>query len=120
MSSPKLGDTGILAGDHTAGCINPLPRAEPGIDPEALLTTGDNMATSEATPQVPPALAEIANGRDHILTPEFCHAIQRKAQTVRKQHAVCGHAFGIKPVKIGNRLLWPVAQVAALLAGGAK
>lgn len=66
---------------------------------------------------IPPALAEIAAGRDHILTPEFGHAINRASQTARKEFCLKGEAYGIRPVKFGNRLLWPVAQIAALLNG---
>lgn len=64
---------------------------------------------------LPPALAEIAAGRDHVLTPEFGRAINRAEQTIRKAYCHNGEAYGIRPVKIGNRLLWPVADIAALL-----
>ena len=73
------------------------------------------MSISTAT--IPVALAAIAAGRDHIDTPEFAHATHAAPQTVRKNHCLTGECFGIRPVKVGNRLLWPVAQVAALLAG---
>ena len=72
---------------------------------------------STASPSV---LAAIAATRDHIQTAEFARAINRATQTVRKNYCLTGHCFGIRPVKFGNRLLWPVAQVAALLEGGAK
>lgn len=68
--------------------------------------------------QTPPALAEIAAGRDHINTGEFAHATDRASQTIRKNYCLTGECFGIRPVKFGNKLLWPVAQIAALLAGG--
>jgi hypothetical protein len=64
-----------------------------------------------------PALAAIAAGRDHILTEEFAKAFNRASQTIRKNYCEKGECFGIRPLKIGNRLLWPVTQVAALLAG---
>ena len=63
------------------------------------------------------ALATIASGRDHINTGEFANFIQRASQTVRKNYCLTGECFGIRPVKFGNKLLWPVAKVAALLAG---
>lgn len=69
---------------------------------------------------LPPALAEIAAGRDHIQTSEFARAITRASQTIRKNYCLTGQCFGIRPVKFGNRLLWPVADIAALLNGGAK
>ncbi len=67
---------------------------------------------------IPPALAEISAGRDHINTNEFAHAIDRADQTIRKNHSLTGECFGIRPVKFGNRLLWPVTQVAVLLQKG--
>lgn len=67
---------------------------------------------------VPPELAAIAAGRDHIDTSEFGRAITRASQTIRKNYCQTGACYGIRPVKIGNRLLWPVAAVANLLNGG--
>ncbi len=69
---------------------------------------------------LPPALAEIARGRDHIQTAEFAKAVNRATQTIRKNYCLAGECFGIRPVKFGNRLLWPVAEIAALLSGGEK
>ncbi|NHZ97483.1 hypothetical protein F2P46_17400 [Massilia sp. CCM 8734] len=70
------------------------------------------------TTTVPPALAQIAVGRDHIQTSEFARATNRVSQTLRKNYCLTGHCFGIRPVKFGNRLLWPVADIAKLLNGG--
>ena len=61
-------------------------------------------------------LAAIAAGRDHITTPELARAANCKPQTIRKQHCLVGSFHGIRPMKLGRRLLWPVAQVVALLA----
>ena len=68
--------------------------------------------------QTPSALAEVAAGRDHINTNEFAHFTRRASQTIRKNYCLTGECFGIRPVKFGNKLLWPIAQIAALLAGG--
>lgn len=68
--------------------------------------------------EIQPALVAIAAGRDHINTGEFAHATDRANQTIRKNYCLTGECFGIRPVKFGNRLLWPVAQVAALLQKG--
>lgn len=65
----------------------------------------------------PSALAEIAAGRDHIQTSEFARATNRASQTIRKNYCLTGECFGIRPVKFGNRLLWPVSDIAALLTG---
>jgi hypothetical protein len=66
------------------------------------------------------SLLAIAAGRDQILTAEFAHATNRACQTVRKNYCLTGECFGIRPVKFGNRLLWPVAEIAVLLTGGAE
>ena len=64
-----------------------------------------------------PALAEIAQGRDLITTSEFAKAASRASQTIRKNFCLTGQCFGIRPIKIGNRLMWPVAEIAKLLNG---
>lgn len=66
----------------------------------------------------PPALAAIAANRDHLDTSEFASAIKRSGQTVRKNFCVQGHAYGIRPKRVGGRLLWPIADVARLLTEG--
>ena len=69
---------------------------------------------------IPPALSVVAKGRDHINSKEFAHAVNKNQQYIRKLHYLAGEVYGIRPIKIGNRLLWPVLQVAALLNGGQK
>lgn len=69
--------------------------------------------------QMPPALAAVAQGRDHIKTAEFAHAMSRATQTILKNHCLTGECFGIRPVKSGKLLLWPVARIAELLTGSA-
>lgn len=73
----------------------------------------------QPTTALPKALAIIAAGRDHIQTVEFARATNRACQTIRKNHCLTGECFGIRPIKFGNRLQWPVAAVAALLTSGA-
>jgi hypothetical protein len=70
---------------------------------------------------IPPALAAIAAGRDHITTAEFARALNKAAQTVRKNFCLTGECYGIRPIKPAgsNGLLWPVAETAALLNGEA-
>jgi hypothetical protein len=65
-------------------------------------------------------LARVAHNRDHISTTEFAHSITRASQTIRKNYCLTGEAFGIRPIKIGSRLLWPVHDIAQLLANGRK
>jgi hypothetical protein len=66
---------------------------------------------------IPPTLAAIAAGRDHIKTEEFARATNRASQTIRKNYCLAGECYGIKPTKFGNRLLWPVVEIGALLNG---
>lgn len=70
--------------------------------------------------EIPEALAAIAAGRDHIRTDEFARATNKTPQTVRKNYCLTGECYGIRPIKVGNSLLWPVAPTVALLKGGAK
>lgn len=68
---------------------------------------------------IPPNLAAVAAGRDHILTDEFARATNRASQTVRKNYCLTGECYGIRPIKFSGRLLWPVAEIAKLLTSGA-
>ena len=63
-------------------------------------------------------LLAIAAGRDHIQTAEFARAVNRANQTIRKNYCVAGHCYGVRPLKFGNKLLWPVSEISALLLGG--
>ena len=65
-------------------------------------------------------LIQIANGRDHIPTSDFAHVTSRAKQTIRKNYCLTGACFGIRPLKFGNRLLWPVSEIAELLNGSQK
>ena len=68
----------------------------------------------------PPGLALIAAGRDLISTEDFAFLISRARHTIRKNYHLTGACFGVRPVKFGNKLLWPVADIATLLNGGAQ
>lgn len=70
-----------------------------------------------ASVAIPPALAIVAQGRDHIKTSEFAHAMSRAPQTILKNHCLTGECFGIRPIKQGKFLLWPVAGIARALSG---
>jgi hypothetical protein len=71
----------------------------------------------DTLPRVPSALTDVSAGRDHISTEEFARATHRASQTIRKNFCLTGECYGIRPVKVGNRLLWPVTAIAALLKG---
>lgn len=67
-------------------------------------------------PELPPGLATIASGRDFLLTEEFAKVVNLSPISVRCKYSARGECFGIRPRKFGNRLLWPVAQIAVLLS----
>jgi len=75
-----------------------------------------NQTNHEVT-NLPPGLSAIAGNRDLITTPEIAQVFNVASQTVRKNYSLTGEAYGIKPTKIGNRLLWSVAQIAEKLKG---
>lgn len=64
-----------------------------------------------------PELACIARGRDVLPTNEAAPAINRAPQTLRKW--ACLENGPIRPVRINGRLAWRVADLQALLSGGA-
>ena len=72
---------------------------------------------TNSTTQIPHGLLSIAGSRDLITTPEFAQVFNVQPQTVRKNYCLTGEAYGIRPTKIGNRLLWSVTKVAAKLQG---
>lgn len=71
----------------------------------------------ELVNNLPPGLSTIAGNRDLITTPEMAQVFNVASQTVRKNYSLTGEAYGIRPTKIGNRLLWSVAQIANKLRG---
>jgi hypothetical protein len=69
------------------------------------------------TNQIPHGLLAVAGDRDLITTPEFARVFNIQPQTARKNYCLTGEVYGIRPTKIGNRLLWSVAKIAAKLQG---
>lgn len=76
-------------------------------------------AMTHAVP-MPPTLATIAAKTDYLRTEELANLLCRASQTIRKAYCLSGHYLSIRPVKLGNRLLWPIKEVAKVLAGGAQ
>ena len=93
------------------------PKSAPHEFPLSASRVHDRSAFADST--LPPALAEVAAGRDFITTMEFARTINRATQTIRALLCRAGHVYGIRPVKIGRTPLWPVAAIAGLLAQGA-
>jgi len=75
-----------------------------------------NQSNQEVT-NLPPGLSAIAGNRDLINTSEFAQIFNVASQTVRKNFSLTGEAYGIRPTKIGNRLLWSVEKIAQRLKG---
>ncbi len=67
--------------------------------------------------EIPRGLSATAGNRDLITTDEFAEALNVTSQTVRKNYCLTGEAYGIKPIKVGGRLLWNVGQIADCLRG---
>ncbi len=67
------------------------------------------------TKKIPQGLLTIAGHRDLITTPEFAQVFNIQPQTVRKNYCLTGEVYGIKPTKVGSRLLWSVAKIAEKL-----
>jgi hypothetical protein len=78
-----------------------------------------DIATRAVPWQTTPAEAvqRCTAGRPHAFTEEFAYLIGKAPQTVRKIYSQTGSCFGIIPLKLGNRLLWPVDAIARLLGG---
>jgi len=64
---------------------------------------------------LPPKLSSIAGDRDWITTGEFASTFSISSQTVRKNFSINGDCYGIKPTKIGGKLLWSVSKIAEKL-----
>lgn len=64
---------------------------------------------------IPQGLRAVAGNRDLITTPEFAQIFNVRPQTVRKNYCQSGEVYGIRPTKIGNRLLWSVNHIAEKL-----
>lgn len=66
---------------------------------------------------IPDGLYATAGNRDLITTGEFAEVLNVASQTIRKNYCLTGEAYGIKPIKVGGRLLWNVSQIADRLKG---
>jgi hypothetical protein len=67
--------------------------------------------------ELPKGLALLAGNRDLVTTTELAKAFNISSQTVRKNYCLTGNCYGIKPTKLGNKLLWPVEKIALRLKG---
>lgn len=65
----------------------------------------------------PTKLQAVAGNRDFLSTNEAATALNKARQTLLKEFCLKGHAYGIRPKKIGGRLLWAVTDIQSLLNG---
>ncbi len=52
-------------------------------------------------------------------TKQAASVLGKSAQTLRKLSCTQGHAFSVRPVKIGQALRWRVSDLKRVLSGGA-
>ncbi len=62
-----------------------------------------------------PGLSAIAGHRDLITTPELAKLLNVSPQTIRKNYCLSGHCYGLKSVKLGNKLLWTVQSITQVM-----
>ena len=68
-------------------------------------------------PSLHESILRCTSGRPHATTAEFSHLTGKAPQTIRKNHSQTGACFGIRPIKVGNTLLWPADAIVRLLGG---
>lgn len=73
---------------------------------------------AQAVPTLHESVLRCTAGRPHATTEEFGHLTGKAPQTIRKHFSQTGTCFGIRPLKLGNRLLWPTEAITRLLEGG--
>lgn len=65
-----------------------------------------------------PELDKLAANSDLLETGDMAVLTRHRHATILKDLARNGNFYGIVPVRIGRKHLWPVAQVRALLTNG--
>lgn len=53
-----------------------------------------------------------------LMTRDAAAFLGKSGQTLRKLYCQQGHAYGIRPLKIGGRLAWRAGDLLALVNGG--
>jgi hypothetical protein len=90
---------------------------QPHLD-RKLNSSDPSLSISSDALDLKEAILKITHGRPHATTAEYGHITSKASQTIRKNYCLTGQAFGITPIKIGNKLLWPVDQISRLLVKG--
>jgi len=86
--------------------------------PAALSTSNEADVADFAPLAVAVPAARLAVSlRPYISTEEAADLVLRQPDTLRKSHSLTGTFLGVRPRKVGRRLLWPRAELMALIAG---
>lgn len=64
-------------------------------------------------------LRQMTGGRPLANTAELGQISDTAPQTIRRNHSERGEFLGLRPIKVGNRLFWPLADIARVLSGEA-
>ncbi len=62
-------------------------------------------------------LRQMTGGRPLANTAELGQVSGTAPQTIRRNHSERGEFLGLRPIKIGNRLFWPLTDIARVLSG---
>lgn len=79
------------------------------------MQTNQSPATNNGAafaPQFPPL--ELEN-RPRVITAQAAYYLSLKPSTLREWACYGTHPAGLRPIRVGNRLAWPVAGIRAVL-----
>lgn len=76
-------------------------------------------AAFESPAMTLPASRIAVSPRPYLSTEDAADLLCRQPQTLRKSHALTGTFLGVRPRKVGRRLLWPRVALMALITGEA-
>ncbi|VWC75940.1 putative DNA-binding protein [Burkholderia aenigmatica] len=76
----------------------------PAIRPERVEAAATGISTPEAASDVSRLVAELL--RPYLSTEEAAAFLCRRPQTLRKAYSLTGTFLGVRPKKVGRRLLW--------------
>jgi hypothetical protein len=62
-------------------------------------------------------LRQMTGGRPLANTNELAQISDTRPQTIRRNHSERGEFHGLRPIKIGNRLFWPLTDIARVMSG---
>jgi hypothetical protein len=68
-----------------------------------------NIATSATA--APANLGGVPSDRVYLSTLEFAKLVNCRSNSIRNKYSSAGEYNGIRPIKFGGRLLWPVAEI---------